>query len=308
MTNFEISKERFAKASKISLIEFLKKEGIKIEETPSYFRCLSPLHNESVPSFDINKKTGRWVDRGTGKRGDIIEFIQIYKNISNKEAVDFLLGGERLELPTYEPVKRDRKSIEIVSVEALSTPHLWNYIAKRKISKKIANYYLKEVSFSFPFGKYPDKVYKAVGFESDSGGWELRSEFFKICTANKNVTTIRGLYANRINLFEGFFSFLSALEIDNQEIMDIRGSCVILNSLSFLPQMLSFWGEDTYLSVLLDNDTAGDKAVKLIDSSGIPYSDNRDYYFDYNDLNDLLMDKPLPKKKHGKLSELINSK
>jgi hypothetical protein len=280
MTNFEISKERFARASKISLVEFLKKEGYSVSETASYFRCLSPFRNENVPSLDINKRTGKWKDRGNGKGGDIIDFVQEYKKIGKKDAVDFLLGGERLDLPTYEPVIRDRKSLEIVSVEALSTPHLWNYIAKRKISKDIANYYLKEVAFSFPFGKYPDKVYRAVGFKSDSGGWELRSDFFKICTANKNVTTISGLYPNRINLFEGFFSFLSALEIDNQ---------------------------DTCLNVLLDNDTAGDKAVKLIDSSGITYGDNRDYYFDYNDLNDMICGKKQARRKHGKLSELINS-
>jgi hypothetical protein len=306
MTNFEISKERFARASKISLVEFLKKEGYSVSETASYFRCLSPFRNENVPSLDINKRTGKWKDRGNGKGGDIIDFVQEYKRIGKKEAVDFLLGGERLELPTYEPVIRDRKSLEIVSVEALSTPHLWNYIAKRKISKDIANYYLKEVAFTFPFGKYPDKVYRAVGFKSDSGGYELRSDFFKICTSNKNVSTINVTEDTKlISVYEGFFSFLS--HMTDIYPMGANSSSVILNSLSFLPQMVSFWGDKYEIHGYLDNDKPGDKATELIKASVTDFWDMRVVYTDFNDLNDMLCGKKQARRKHGKLSELINS-
>lgn len=299
--------DNFKIANKISLVDFLKKEGYKMEETAGYFRCLSPFRNESFPSLDINKRTGKWHDRGNGKKGDIIDFIQEYKRLSKIEAVNFLLTGEGINLPIYKPIKRDSNSIEIRAVEALSNHSLWEYISKRGISKEIADFYLKEITFSFPYGKYPDKLYKAAGFKSDSGGWELRSYFFKICTANKNVTTIQGGTAdnNIISVYEGFFSFLS--DCERHGTPNLEHNVVVLNSLSFLPQMLSFWGNKYELYCYLDNDRAGDKAMKLIRDSGVCYKDMRSEYENHNDLNDKLTGKRLLSKRHGTLNELLNS-
>jgi hypothetical protein len=305
MTNFEISKERFARASKLSLVEFLRKEGYSLSDTGSYFSCLSPFRNEGVPSLFISKKTGKWRDYGNGKKGDIIDLVQEYKHLGKKDAVDFLLGGERLELPIYEPVKRDRKSIEIVSKSGINSPYLVDYLTERRITLTLAQKYLVELEIKFPYGKYPERISKVLGFKNDASGYEMRNKLLKLCNSPKTVTTIIGATHECINVYEGFFSFLSDCELRGSP--DQPCDAVILNSLSFLPQMLSFWGKKYFLYCHLDNDKAGDKAMKMIEQSGCPFHDMRTVYEGYNDLNDLICGKPIPKKKHGFIHELINS-
>lgn len=303
MTPFDKGHERLNLAKSVSLIGLIKELGYSMEETSGYYRMLSPFRSESQPSFDIDRrKVHKWRDRGTGKGGDIIDFVQELYSLNKADAITYLLEKSNLSLPVFEPVIRDKENIEILSVSEVHTPYLVDYIAQRKIMPTVAQKWLVELEIRFPFGKYPERTSRLLGFKNNSGGYEMRNKFMKIGNSPKDVTTIKGSSHECINLYEGFFSFLSDCTLRGTP--DQPCDAVILNTLSFLPQMLSFWGKDVFIYSHLDNDTAGDKATKLLQDSGIPCHDMRSVYKGYNDLNDLICDKPLKNKK-GFLSEIL---
>ena len=191
------------------------------------------------------------------------------------------------------------------TISDIKTPYLWDYIAERKISPLVAQKYLVELDICFPYGKYPQRISKVVGFKSDSGGYEMRNKVLKICNSPKDVTTIQGNSDKAVMIFEGFFSFLSCCE--KNEGQSIPFKTIILNSLSFLPQVLSFIGKDAFVYSYLDNDIAGDKATQLISENINDFVDMRCTYQDYNDLNDMLCGKHLVKKKSFFIKDFLHN-
>ncbi len=286
MTNYEISKERFSLAKKKSLVEYLKREGYELTDNGSYYSCLSPLRGEKLGSFFISKKTGKWKDYGDGRRGDIIDFVSIQKNISIKEAVDFLLSDEKLNLPVYEPPKICSNSVQILSVEPLSHPYLCSYITERKINEIVGKTWLKQVIVKLPNSKNPDKEIILAGFKNDSGGYELRNKYRKIGNSPKNITTIVGTYEdNKILLFEGNPDFLSYLTYYGYFYPPHKS--IVLNSISFLGgiipmlqgKIVEYWGQ---------SDKAGNKGLARLKKEGINVVDKRYVYKGYKDFNALL--------------------
>ena len=130
----------------------------------------------------------------------------------------------------------------------------------------------------------------------------MRSRSLKISNSPKDVTTLLSLHPENqsIMLYEGFFSFLSELAMKGNPKW--FGRVVVLNSLSFLPQMMEFWHTSAFIYSSLDNDKAGDRATALLKSKFPLLQDKRDWYADYNDLNDFLCGK----KKIKTIKEVIN--
>jgi hypothetical protein len=302
----EASRERLAKAKEISLIGLIQEQGGKLNDNGSYYSMLSPFRSEQECSFKIDKRRpSHWKDFGNGSHGDILDYVQLTMNLSIKEAIDFLLKEDKKSLPVFAPIERDRKSIEIVSKSPIISTWLTSYLAERQIPLKIAEKYLVELEIRFNYGKHPERTSRVLGFINDAGGYEMRSKSLKISNSPKTVTTIRGYSHECINLYEGFFSFLSDCVLRGS--VDQPCDAVILNSLSFLPQMLSFWGKDVFIYSHLDNDSAGNKATKLLQESGISFHDMRVVYEDYNDLNDALCGKRLAKKKSFFIKDFLRN-
>jgi len=291
MTALESAKERMRLAKEISLIPWLEKNGYKIENSGSYYRLFSPFRSENVPSMDINvRNPDKWVDRGTGEKGDIVDMVRLLFNKTTKEAIDYLLQENNISLPKFEPEIREKKNIEIYHTGAIESKWLWDYLHERNIIDSVANRYLVELEIGFPYGKYPERRSRVLGFKNDSGGYEMRSKTLKISNSPKNVTTIKGDSDYRgITVYEGFFSFLSHGTMVGDA--KLGGDVVVLNSLSFLPQMLSFWDKDRSILGYLDNDRAGDKASQSIADAGFYFFDMRTLYGGHNDLNDMICGK-----------------
>jgi hypothetical protein len=282
--------ERLQKAKQISIHSYLKGIGIEpTNETGSSFLYNSPLRSESVPSFNVSKVKNSWKDFGTGEKGDLPDLVMLLNRTTLHEAIDMILGTPQRPDTIFEPRKSDRKNVEIVSVGQLYSKYLIDYIQERRINLDIAREYLVELSIRFPNGKFPDRTTQVIGFRNDSLGYEMRSRTIKISSSPKNVTTIKNEFVECINLFEGFFSFLSYLTMMSP--IKLHGCAVILNSLSFLPQMIEFWDRRYFIDAFLDNDKAGDKAIALLKSSNTPFEDRRTPYNGFNDLNDLICGK-----------------
>jgi hypothetical protein len=128
-----------------------------------------------------------------------------------------------------------------------------------------------------------DKQYFALAFENDSNGYELRSKYFKGCT-KKDITTIPGK-GNSLNLFEGFFDYLSALTCFDERSCN---TTIVLNSLVNLDKVdLTRYDK---INLFLDNDKSGIKtATDIIQKHPGAVNRSQQFYRFCKDFNEYLL-------------------
>ncbi|HMR81637.1 MAG TPA: DNA primase, partial [Niabella sp.] len=113
------------------------------------------------------------------------------------------------------------------SVKPVTSLALIRYYQSRRISSQIANEYLCEVDY-----RNNGKLYYALGFKNDAGGYELRNVYYK-GSSHPKASTLFKIGSTFLSVFEGAYDFLSYLTIiANQE--HISSDFLILNSTSFL--------------------------------------------------------------------------
>jgi len=247
-----------AQANKISIITYLFNQGIEPIKTGSgkaYF--LSPLRGEASPSFKVDIDKNIWVDYGNNNiGGTIIDLCMLMNKTDVKGALQILSNiiSSSYVMPKYEYLNTDLK---IKHQQPIQNRALIQYLENRKIKMDIAKIYLNEVYFL-----WNDKKYFALSFKNDKGGFELRNKYFKGSTSPKYYTTIKGKKSESLNIFEGFFDFLSALSFYNTQ--QPGNDTIILNSLAFLDKVIPILPNYTTINLYLDNDKAGLNAVQTI--------------------------------------------
>ena len=179
------------------------------------------------------------------------------------------------------------RQTKIISIKQLTSPDLIKYVTARKISTHIAIKYLQEITYSIWISKNKEyKTYRALGFKNDTGGYELRNKYYQGCTS-KYFTTIKGERQSQINIFEGFFDFLSSIVLSSTN--KLKFDVLILNSVALKEKTIEIVQKYDQLNLFLDNDNAGEEATKYFQSI---HNNVRDYskelYLIYNDLNDYL--------------------
>lgn len=295
MTAFDHAKDRLRLAKEVSLIGYIKEQGGKLSDNGSYYSMYSPFHAEQVASFKIDKRNPtKWKDFSNGKRGDIIDYVQEIQGITKKNAIDLLLKKSTIQLPEYEPIKRERKSIEIISISDTFTPELRRYLIHREISIEVAQKWLKCAVIRFPYSTInPEKEHTVLAWRNDSGGYEFRGGRIKLSNAPKNVTTIKG-NPEVVSVYEGWPDYLTHLTM--HKISQFQDMVIVLNSISFLGSILPMI-KDKAIAYYGQNDKAGDNALTVLNNECTKAVwDMRKTYRDYKDLNDKACNKPIPKK------------
>jgi len=274
-------------AKEIQIIDFLNSINIrpaKISPSGSKAKYISPLRDEKNPSFEVSKIKNVWYDHGAGEGGTIIDLImKIYKtDISG--ALKILASNKPHSFSFYQQknIKKEAKT-EIISIHKIINENLKNYLNERKINISIADKFLKEIAY-----KAGGNNYYAIGFKNDVGGFELRSKYFKSCTL-KHITTVPGHSNNSLNIFEGFFDFLSALQL--HRTFRLKYDSIVLNGVGNKKKVREIIKKPAYagINLFLDNDPAGEKAVQYFKSI---HGNIKDYskiiYPKHNDLNKYL--------------------
>jgi hypothetical protein len=85
-----MNREAIEQAKRINLISFLEQLGFRPSwQSGERAMFFSPLREEKNPSFYVQRFDGCWMwkDWGTGEKGDIINFIELYYGIDFAEAV-----------------------------------------------------------------------------------------------------------------------------------------------------------------------------------------------------------------------------
>jgi hypothetical protein len=283
----------YKEAKQIDLVDYLSTLGFK----PAKIRgndywYLSPLREEKTASFKIDRKINCWYDHGMGKGGNLIDFGMVYFTCSS---VDFLqrLNGKFL---LHQPVKivstkqiKENK-LTVLRDFILSSSHLINYLAKRKIPYSIADKYCREVRYQMK-----DKVYYGIGFKTDSGSFEIRNPFLKSASSPKSITTFKN-NCNEVSVFEGFFDFLTYKVLEEKNLLPAT-DYIVLNSLSFFEKSRTVMESYNQIKLYLDNDKAGENCSRLALSLSNKYKDVSGLYKNHKDLNDWLVNNELKQQK-----------
>ena len=96
----------------------------------------------------------------------------------------------------------------LIEISDTLPPHLQDYLTKERcIDLEKAMPFLKCISY-----EVRSRLYQAIGFANQSGGYELRDNgTFKGTIAPKDITPIFSDRAEPVCIFEGFIDFLSFL-------------------------------------------------------------------------------------------------
>ena len=280
-----------ASANATDLVDYLSSLGYqptKIRNNDYWY--LSPLRDESEPSFKVNRAKNVWFDHGSGLGGKAIDFVMNYFKCPITEALNKISLFHR-QSNTVSVQKSEESSglsdpqsigsaVKIVSLnEPITDANLLQYLEKRRIPVKTANAYCKQASYALN-----DKTYTALGFKNTAGGYELRSEYFKGSTAPKYVTYLDN-HSKDITVFEGFFDFLTYQTIHQNQGQTLT-NFLVLNSLAFFEKSLLLMEKHNHIHLYLDHDNAGRKCTQMAMTRSVQYIDKSRHYRGYKDLNE----------------------
>jgi DNA primase len=244
---------------------------------------LNPFSRETQASFKLNKRSNVWYLHSEGIGGNNIDFMKKYLNASIK---DVLAWAEQQNFSSFQHQSNSNPKQEalannytIIEIKDIQHPALLEYLKNRKVENQTA--FLKEIHY-----RVNDKNYFGIGFKNDSGGYEIRNKYSKICLGKKDISTIKN-GKESLRIFEGFFDFLSFKNVENfleKEPSDY----IILNSVSMIHNIKNSLENYENIELYFDNDEAGNRAVKMLKNELENIEDCRVLYSDLKDLNEYL--------------------
>ena len=234
---------------------------------------------ERTPSLLVNYVKNIAFDFGTGMMYDNVSIVQAIKRCSVSDALEYLsrFDFSYKKQSVTETITAENTN-QILEVKEVSHPALLDYLKSRKLeSQKSA---LSEVHY-----RINDKRYFGLGFKNDSGGYEIRSSFSKICLGKKDITTIKNNSEN-LKVFEGFTDYLSFKILEPEKT---PSDYLILNSVAMVHKTSGLFGNYKSVEMYLDNDRAGEQCRDSILKIFPEADDRSNEYFPHQDLNDFLI-------------------
>jgi DNA primase len=270
----------------VSLVELLARLGFHpvrpAGREAQYYSMLRD--SDTTPSFSVNDKLGVWYDHGLGQGGNIIDFGIAYWKLPFRDTLEKIVEVTGMP-PTGEKQPKRRHALKLPhyqveeAKEPGNNPAITAYLHERGLWQAAAGR-LKEVYYYVEDEKKRRKHFFAAGHQNETGGWEVRSKYFKGCLGHKALTIVPGS-ADHVCIFEGYFNYLSWLtENDN------AGTVIVTNSIALLPQAISKARAFATIDLFFDNDPGGRNATaKFIQQ--LPHAVDRSGSFEgYNDYNE----------------------
>ena len=288
--------------NQIPITDFLDKIGVlaSYKKGENYW-YISPVREpEHTPSFKVNTNINRWYDYGIQQGGKLFDLAQklnpyldatgLIAKVSGifmfEQQHPFAHSLTRHIYPDVQLEKSISQAILISEVRPLgSNKTITEYLQTRGIDLGISKSYCEEVYYQIE-----DRRYFAAGFKNRSGGYELRSQYFKGSSSPKDITHIEN--GNRsVCVLEGFVDFLSLLTLRKEE--PIRSDFLVLNSVSFVDRSREILKDYKNVFLYLDHDNAGRKALGKYEAAGLNIIDASNTYQRFKDLNEYLLDRQL---------------
>jgi hypothetical protein len=261
----------------ISIISFLSSQyGIEAKQKGRlYMARLTGKEGFDTTIFEFDGKFKNWSQDKSGNIFDLVQMIEGCDFMRAKEIIDSYNGVSSLRgNPTkinYQ-AKSDIKPVQPEKLEIIGNihPSLIYYATSRYISRKTVLKYCKQVNIS---------KYFHLGFKNDKGGYVLRNKFAKRNTGKSAISSILVEGSTVVNVFEGFFDFLTYKEVYPGGLE----SCIVLNSTANLTkEVIEKLSSFSVVKCWFDNDDAGNQAYSKIEGNK---QDMRYKYKSHNDLN-----------------------
>ena len=272
-------------ARSICIVKTLERLGYfpsRTSEREAWF--LSPLRSETQASFKVSLPLNRWYDFGIGKGGNVIDLVCLIWKCSVMDALSYL--SEELPVLSYSGKNefRERKTKPkniVLRVKTIEHPLLKSYLISRKISISVARTYCREIWYTCN-----ERKFFAVGLENHLQGWELRNLYAKSSTSPKSYS-FRQKDKQHLIVLEGMFDLLSLAIISPAEVEN--SDLLILNSLSFIPDVLPLLENYVSINLYLDRDFPGIEATGNLLGSSPRSIDRSSIYTGFKDLNEKLL-------------------
>lgn len=235
----------------------------------------SPFRSESKPSFQFTPtigEYGKFHDWGSGSHGSGIDFIRMCENCDFNTAINIL--NSRVVTRKVEPIKKENivRSSNIV-VGSFTKNKLIEYAKRRCVAKDVLYKYCMQVE---------EGLYFYIGLKNVSGGYAVRNEGFKGFKGSGSFSFFKE-NPSSVLVFEGMFDMMSFMSITSTD-----KSIIVLNSTSFVENILPILKSFPDIHLYLDNDRAGDKATEQIKLCYGHAIDHRFAYEKHNDVNDFI--------------------
>ncbi len=264
---------------KVGIRAVLESFGIfPVRENRKTGFCFALDREEKIPSLLVDFVKNMAFDFGTGKNYDVISLVQQIKKCSVSQALKYLSNFDfsaKNEIQNEEfSAKIQYKILKICDIQH---PALIQYLKSIKVFEQ--KDFVEEIHYELN-----GKKYFGIGFGNNSGGFEIRNPYSKICLGKKDITLIRNENnkANEIAVFEGFFDYLTFRNLEKSD----NSNCdfLILNSTAMLFKAEEKLKKYDNISLFLDNDKNGfDKKAKIQNQ----YKNAEDCSLVYRDFKDL---------------------
>ena len=247
------------------------------------------------PSLQVSPDGHAFHDWSSGLHGDIIDLArELAGSVSVSDCLQWISNLKLAPMPPNAILFADKKKKESggfvdVKVGALHSDSLWRYAYNRGISRSVLSRYCYEVRYRLR-GHLRPYSYYAIGWRNDSGGFELRNAYVKQALAPKDITTIGDMAECTYYIYEGFFDFLSAVEMG--WFSEMEGTAIILNSTAMVERAIPILLQNAKeVHCYLDNDDAGRKITAKIQTVFPHAMDFSSFYRrkGYNDVNEMLV-------------------
>jgi len=294
-----------SEVKQIPIKGFLSQHGFEPQEVKKGGAELwynSPLREEKTPSFRVDTRKNTFKDfGGEGHGGSVIDLAMVMYGTDLKGAMTALSEQVGMHTPVKKfftlknEVEPPQKKTTITKVDELKHPALLQYLDERCIDIEVARKFCKEIHYK---NEDSNKEYFAIGFQNDSGDWELRNKYYKGCTG-KNISVVKSTNSpsSVVSVFEGFtdaLSFLSELKENANASIIVPTDIIVLNSVALANEKNASLVErlEQYDNVFtyLDNDESGRQAnerlAKICKEKNLEFFDHSSVYSKFNDYNE----------------------
>lgn len=266
---------------KVGIRAVLESFGIfPFKENPKTAFYFAIDREEKIPSLSVDFVKNKAFDFGNGKSYDLISIVQQINKCSVSEALKYL---SKLDFTVQNELKYHENNTQIsnhiLEIKEIQHPALIQYLKSRRAFEQ--KHRIKEIHYELKGRKF-----FGIGFQNNSGGFEIRNLHSKICLGKKDVTLIVNdkKSKNEIVVFEGFFDYLTYRNLENSD--NSNCDCLVLNSTAMLFKVEEKLKQYEKISLFLDNDKNGKLVKSTIQSQYRNVEDCSLIYHDSKDLNE----------------------
>ena len=293
---------KHSEIKKISIMSFLQKLGynpIKKKPTFSMFQC--PFRDDNHPTLRVNTKYNKWLDYGSGMKGDIISLGKlIYKCEDTEEVVRKIwkvyFSGTIQEFKTSD-VSGNDCILTNIEIENLIDNQLLGYIDSRGIDLSVAEEYCKEIRYN-----HRGQQKNAIAFGNISGGFEIFNQELRGTIGNHDISVFKAaIRSPYCMIFEKMIDFLSYLSFNLSVDFGVFSETIdyiILNSTENIKNVFPYLRNYEMLACCLTNDSEGEKLINIISKYHDSVHDISKVYEGFRCFNDFLRNRPLIKESH----------